>query len=158
MEYVIVDCKGYFQSEEDSLFIIKEKPDWQKGRLNLPGGKIEQGETPVEAALREVQEETGYFNLSRTELMGILIDGESTIYCLRMTIDNWLRKEQEGTESYVWLPWHEVTNDPKLIPNLRIIVPLMRAGIKGFQIYDEYRSKQGTTHRVEVVIPDPEAT
>jgi 8-oxo-dGTP diphosphatase len=36
------------------LFVRKPKSKW-----SLPGGKIEQGETPAEAAVRELEEETG---------------------------------------------------------------------------------------------------
>jgi len=36
----------------------KAKPKWQEGRLNGPGGKIEEGETPEQAVAREIAEET----------------------------------------------------------------------------------------------------
>lgn len=39
------------------LLVEKQKPDWQKGRFNGVGGKIEPGETPVEAMAREFREE-----------------------------------------------------------------------------------------------------
>lgn len=39
--------------------IRKINPDWQKGRLNGIGGKIEDGETPENAMEREFKEETG---------------------------------------------------------------------------------------------------
>lgn len=32
---------------------------WMPGRWNLPGGKIEPGESPIEAAMRETREEAG---------------------------------------------------------------------------------------------------
>jgi 8-oxo-dGTP pyrophosphatase MutT (NUDIX family) len=38
--------------------VSKTKPSWQAGRLNFPGGKIEPGETPRQAAIRENLEET----------------------------------------------------------------------------------------------------
>jgi len=41
------------------LLILKEKPG-QKGRLNLVGGKVEEGETPEKAAHRELKEEAGW--------------------------------------------------------------------------------------------------
>lgn len=39
--------------------IEKLKPEWQKGLLNGIGGKIEEGELPLEAAYRELKEEAG---------------------------------------------------------------------------------------------------
>lgn len=41
------------------VMVEKTKPAWQAGRLNYPGGKLEEGETPRQAAVRELQEETG---------------------------------------------------------------------------------------------------
>lgn len=57
-DYVI----GFMFSEDGGQVVLieKEKPDWQKGKLNAPGGKIEPEETPVEAMVREFKEETGY--------------------------------------------------------------------------------------------------
>jgi 8-oxo-dGTP diphosphatase len=42
---------------ENVLLIHKQHPDWQKGKLNGIGGKIESGETPKECIVREVKEE-----------------------------------------------------------------------------------------------------
>lgn len=39
------------------LLIEKLKPEWQAGKYNGVGGKIEPGETPYEAMVREFQEE-----------------------------------------------------------------------------------------------------
>lgn len=44
---------------EKVVFIRKLKPDWQKNKLNGVGGKIEGDETPLDAMVREYEEETG---------------------------------------------------------------------------------------------------
>lgn len=44
---------------ETVLLIEKNKPDWQRGRLNGVGGKIEPGESPIAAMSREFEEEAG---------------------------------------------------------------------------------------------------
>lgn len=41
------------------LLVLKNRPDWQAGLLNGIGGKIESGETPDQAIVREFYEETG---------------------------------------------------------------------------------------------------
>jgi 8-oxo-dGTP diphosphatase len=47
------------QTEENVLLIRKTKPDWQCGLLNAVGGKIEFGESPRSAIIRECEEECG---------------------------------------------------------------------------------------------------
>jgi 8-oxo-dGTP pyrophosphatase MutT (NUDIX family) len=44
-----------------------------RGQWALPGGRCDEGETPVEAALRELQEELG-LNLGPDEVLGLLDD------------------------------------------------------------------------------------
>ncbi len=39
------------------VFVHKKRPAWQAGYFNFPGGKIESGETPSQAAAREFDEE-----------------------------------------------------------------------------------------------------
>lgn len=43
---------------KDVWLIEKEKPAWQKGHMNGIGGKIEKHETPIDAAIREIKEES----------------------------------------------------------------------------------------------------
>lgn len=57
LEYVI----GFMFSAGMQLVLLirKNRPDWQAGRLNGIGGKIEPGEAPIDAMIREFKEETG---------------------------------------------------------------------------------------------------
>ena len=43
------------------LFISKQRPKWQAGRLNGVGGKVEDNEAPIETMKRECFEECGLF-------------------------------------------------------------------------------------------------
>lgn len=45
--------------QDNVLLIEKQRPEWQKGRLNGVGGKIEPGEADSSAMIREFAEETG---------------------------------------------------------------------------------------------------
>ena len=45
--------------EHGSVLLIKRAHDPRKGEWSLPGGRVELGETLVEATRREVKEETG---------------------------------------------------------------------------------------------------
>jgi len=52
---------GFMFSErlQTVLLIRKTKPAWQAGMLNGVGGKIEPDELPIDAMIREFEEETG---------------------------------------------------------------------------------------------------
>jgi len=53
-------CGFLFNTEQTHVLLIRKvKPEWQKGRLNGIGGKVEQGETFEDAMHREFMEETG---------------------------------------------------------------------------------------------------
>ena len=47
--------------KEENILLLKRKKDPYKGYWCLPGGKIESGEHISQAAIREVEEETGIF-------------------------------------------------------------------------------------------------
>lgn len=56
-------CGFLFDKEVQNVILIeKQKPDWQKGKLNGVGGKVEGKEPRIEAMRREFQEETGLFH------------------------------------------------------------------------------------------------
>lgn len=52
---------GFLFSDDGThvVLIRKNKPQWQAGLLNGVGGKVEVGETPHDAMIREFGEETG---------------------------------------------------------------------------------------------------
>ncbi|MBI3630915.1 MAG: NUDIX domain-containing protein [Candidatus Sungbacteria bacterium] len=41
------------------LLVHKLNPEWQAGKINGGGGKMEAGENPLTCIVREVREETG---------------------------------------------------------------------------------------------------
>jgi 8-oxo-dGTP diphosphatase len=53
-------CGFLFSHDRTHVTLIrKNRPAWQKGKLNGLGGKIEPGETPLQAMQREFLEEAG---------------------------------------------------------------------------------------------------
>lgn len=53
---------------EDKVLLINKKRGLGSGKVNAPGGHIEQGETKLEAAIRETEEEVGLTPLEAVEV------------------------------------------------------------------------------------------
>lgn len=136
---------------EAVLFIEKEHPEWQKGKVNLPGGKVEPGETAEEAAVRELMEETGIDSLS----MGIIgtIIGQEQTEVLALQKDVWrvdivhcdplsCEHKQLTDELPFWQTISTMVHDERLINNLRVILPMLENNVRYWTItYPDHRSQ-----------------
>lgn len=56
-EYVV--GFAFDENEKNVILVRKQRPEWQKGALNGPGGHIEDGESMLVAMAREFKEEVG---------------------------------------------------------------------------------------------------
>ncbi len=68
----------------DEVLLIRKKRGIGAGKINGPGGKVDPGETPLEAAARETREEVGVTPLN-LDLRGELrfhFAGGPTVHCL----------------------------------------------------------------------------
>lgn len=151
-EYVLVHPK-FFNSDK-VLLILKERPAWQKGRLNLVGGKVEPGEKPEEAAIRELQEESG-LGASKVFKCGEIIGNDCIVHCFVTDIKlvSELKPREEEDEYVSWYSWKEIKGDYRLMPNLRIIIPLLHTETKGWRIVDQESSVGVDCHKISVELP-----
>lgn len=130
-EYVL--C--YVRDLADILVIERKKKDWQEGKLNLPGGRIEDGETAEEAAIREIGEEAN-INATSASLIGSMHHADSIIYVMACGFDPDDAEVKSSAEGDVsWIDYPDLLSNPRLIPNLRVIIPLAIAGVRGWQLY-----------------------
>ncbi len=72
MEKKIRYAVRVFVLKEDNVVCIKYK-EGPIGYIDMPGGKIEDGETPEQAAIREVKEETGMI-VENLEKVGTVVE------------------------------------------------------------------------------------
>lgn len=135
-EYVIVSV---FRGHR-ILLVEKDRPEWQKGKLNLVGGKIEAGESVADAVIRELREETGLeTDCDTLRVCGKIVGDDYIVHCAVCCVCEHIEdlepRPREGeTEKVSWHQFSVVKNDPRLIPNLKVIFPLLLLEIEGWEI------------------------
>lgn len=81
-----------FNKEKNKILMCKREKEPYKGQYNLVGGKVEENENELDAAFRELQEETGITNkdISLTNIMNFqykILDKELEIYMGKLNKD-----------------------------------------------------------------------
>lgn len=114
------------------VLIEKQTPAWQKGRWNGVGGKIEDGETPIQAMTREFKEEAG-MEITDWKQYCTLGDPNFEVCFFHSVVDpdqitkvRTLTAEQLG----IWsIPRVSMWNFP-ILSNLRWLLPMALVAIK----------------------------
>jgi 8-oxo-dGTP diphosphatase len=100
-----------FLRNEHSILLIRKKVGLGAGKINGPGGRLEPGETPHEAAVRETREEVGLLvsNLRKVaDLSFIFLDGYS-LHCTVFLTDSFAGYLRESSEAApFWCPMAEI--------------------------------------------------
>lgn len=118
-------CGFYFDHKLEQVVLIwKNKPAWQKGKLNGVGGKIEQDETPEEAMRREFLEETGIDHLEWVPT--VVITGSDWKVHFFHAVGKVNEFEYASTQEEEEVAKIEVDrlHDFDYIPNLEWLIPL----------------------------------
>ena len=68
---------------DDRLLLVQEGKEWCRGAWGLPGGRVEEGEPIVEAAIREAREETGLLVIPRGMTRIVRYSSQSGAHCIR---------------------------------------------------------------------------
>jgi 8-oxo-dGTP diphosphatase len=103
-EYVL----GFLFSEDKTHvgLVLKDHPDWQKGKLNGIGGKIEPAETAHKAMIREFEEETGV-HIEQWDLFAQMtfnndvLGGTAVVHCYKAFSKSVYKLEQQESELVV---------------------------------------------------------
>lgn len=94
-----------YNKEESKILMCKRAKEPYKGKYNLVGGKVEQGENEMNAAYRELQEETGITkeDIELTHLMNFqykMSDIELEVYVGKL---NKKVELQEEVNKLLWI-------------------------------------------------------
>lgn len=125
-----------FSQNGDSVVLIKKnKPEWQKGKFNGVGGKVENMEAPNVAMSREFKEETGvsitYNSLcdpiqlpDRWMRFAKLIGDNYEMHCYRCFTDKIYDAETVEEERVIKVTVDYALSKMALIPSLKVLLPM----------------------------------
>lgn len=113
----------FSESKLNVALVLKNRPKWQAGLFNAIGGKIEEGEDPAAAMVREFKEETGVeTNVSDWEFH-LELDGEGfNVVFFKAFTDKVYDVRTVETETIHLVKSYQLPAN--IIQNLRWIVPL----------------------------------
>lgn len=115
-----------FDETNRVALILKERPPWQKGLFNGIGGKIEEDETPLDAMIREFDEETGVL-ISDWQLYATLLYPDSEIFFFRTKVPvEYLDELKTTTDELIYIFTLEEFNlkPSDCVRNLSWLLPL----------------------------------
>jgi 8-oxo-dGTP diphosphatase len=116
-----------FDPEKSTVLLIqKKRPDWQSGRLNGIGGKINPGEVPLAAMIREFEEETTVILTRWTRFAEMSGDG-FRIYCYKAFSYSIGATKTATDEEVFCIRLDNFLNCP-VMPNLAWLIPLALDG------------------------------
>ncbi|HUX21361.1 MAG TPA: 8-oxo-dGTP diphosphatase [Spirochaetia bacterium] len=119
-----------FIRDGERLMLIEKKRGLGAGKVNGPGGRIEEGESPAEAALREVEEEIHLRATAlsqRAELSFIFTDGYS-LRCFVFLAEGYSGSPEETDEAVPF--WCKIEEIPfnRMWADDRLWLPKVLAG------------------------------
>ena len=138
-----------------------KKGNKKEGYYDIPGGKIEEGESPKQTAIREMKEETGI------EIQNLKYKGIMTIeYPDRMFIlDTFISREYEGEpqefeeNTSEWIDIDELLKKEKILSNIILLDKFLIKGLiddnRNFNLHikvDEQENILGIDYNLEKII------
>lgn len=103
-----------FIRQNGQVLLILKKRGLGAGKINAPGGRIEPGESPLQAAIRETQEEVGVTPLDPAEMGQLFfqfVDGYS-LHCTVFLSEGCVGEPVETDEADPrWTPENQIPYD-----------------------------------------------
>lgn len=115
-----------FVFRHDELLVLKRRYPPNAGLWNCPGGKVEVGEGPTEACVREVLEETG-LQILDPQLRAVIASpsskrGINTTVVFVFESTQFVGEVRDSREGLIdWLPLKYLTLEPEISPDLPVL-------------------------------------
>ena len=130
-----------FVVRNGEILLMRKKRGLGAGKINGPGGRIEAGESSLEAAVRETREELGIVPVSpelRGELHFQFVDGYS-LHCSVFVSLDCIGEPIETAEAIpMWTPLHAIPYDQMWADDIRWLPDLLAGSrIRGFFHFEQ---------------------
>lgn len=110
--------------KDNKVVVTKYKEGNKKaGYYEIPGGKIEDGETPQQTAIREMKEETGLIIKNLKYKGNLIIEYPNRVFDLDMFLCNECEGEPQEFEENTseWIEINELLKKEKILSNIMIL-------------------------------------
>lgn len=111
---------GFLLNSNGQVALIrKNRPEWQKGKLNGVGGHIQDGEFPSSAMRREFDEEAGVLIDNWEPIIMLEYPGVADVFFFKAYGDYTIETKTDEP-----VDWYACDNLPdEVIPNLKWLIP-----------------------------------
>ncbi len=122
-----------FLIENEKVVVTKyKKPNPKAGYYEIPGGKIEEGETPEQAAIREFKEETGMVISNLKQKGNMIIEYPNRIFSFEVFVANHYEGKpmQFGENTSEWMTISKVLAKEKKLASFILLDAFFRQALE----------------------------
>lgn len=112
-----------FLIKDTKIMAIKYKRKIDMDYYDIPGGKIEENETSVQAAIREFKEETGIEIINPIYKGNVIVEYPKRLFDFDIYIANtYIGEPKEFEENFsMWIDIEKLIKEEKVFPSIEII-------------------------------------
>ena len=112
-----------FLINDNKVIVIKYKTNKNMNYYDIPGGKIEENESAIDASIREFKEETGIEIINQKYKGNVIVEYPNMIFDFDIyLVNDYKGNPQEFDENYsMWINIEDLLNENKKFPSVAII-------------------------------------
>ena len=142
-----------FLRKNSQILLAKKKRGFGEGKYNGVGGKLEKGETPEEAMIRECQEEINvtpieYEKIGEMNFLEYIQNNQISLVFHLYVATKWVGKPSESDEMIPrWFDIKEIPYDD-MFPNDKYWLPLVLEGKKFNGFFESDKNWNSVSHKI----------
>lgn len=112
-----------FLINDNKVIVIKYKTNKNMNYYDIPGGKVEENESAIDASIREFKEETGIEVINQKYKGNVIIEYPNMVFDFDIyLVNDYKGNPQEFDENYsMWINIEDLLNENKKFPSVEII-------------------------------------